>query len=102
MAPTPTAIKSRRDDRLLEISWPNGQTHRLPYKLMRGECPCAACINEFTGVRTLDITTIPADIHPVEMSFAGNYALRVRWSDGHDTGMFTWENLERIAQATME
>lgn len=98
MAPIPTNLRSIRDKQLLEISWPNGQKDELPYKLMRGECPCASCINEFTGVRTLDVTKIPDDILPAEISFAGNYALRVRWSDGHDTGIFTWENLERIAK----
>lgn len=102
MADTPTNIKSFSEERLLEVTWPNGQVHRMPYKLLRGECPCAACVNEFTGIRTLDITKIPADIHPQELSFAGNYALRVRWSDGHDTGMFTWENLERIGIASAE
>ncbi len=102
MADTPTNIKSRREERLLEVSWPNGRVDLLPYKLLRGECPCASCVNEFTGVRMLDISTIPEDIHPLDLSFAGNYALRVRWSDNHDTGMFTWENLDRIGAAAVE
>lgn len=55
------------------------------------------CIDEFTGERILDPVTIPPDIAPVELSFTGNYALKIRWSDGHDTGLYTWNLLESLA-----
>ncbi len=96
MAETPTDIRALRDDGVLEISWPGGGMHRLPFTFLRGECPCAACVDENTGIRTLDIDSIPHDIQPTAMEFTGNYALKIAWSDGHDTGLYTWKNLNRL------
>lgn len=56
------------------------------------------CIDEFTGERILDTGTIAADIAPADLSFIGNYALKIRWSDGHDTGLYTWDLLESLAR----
>ena len=95
--PPPTNIRALRDDRELELQWPDGTLHRLPFRFLRGRCPCAVCVDENTGVRIIDVDAIPADINPVELSFAGNYALKIKWSDRHDTGLFTWDYLAELA-----
>jgi DUF971 family protein len=97
MATTPQAIRALKSNGVLEIVWPGGQLCRVPFKSLREECPCAECISEFTGERLLDPTSIPADILPTGMAFVGNYALKISWSDGHSTGLYTWENLERLS-----
>lgn len=51
-------------------------------------------------MRILDPDTIPADIQPVAMSLTGNYALKIVWSDGHSTGLYTWDLLAEIARDT--
>jgi len=75
------------------VRWPGGQVDTIPSRRLREICPCAACIEEFTGKQLLDPATIPADIHPSEISPVGNYAIQVTWSDGHSTGLYTWQTL---------
>jgi DUF971 family protein len=55
-------------------------------------------VDEMTGERILDPATIPEDISPSKMEFTGNYALKVTWAGGHDTGLYTWDLLDEIAQ----
>lgn len=98
MAGPPTNIRALNEPSVLEIHWNDGSIERVPYKFLRGECPCAACVDEITGVRTLDVDAIPDDVRPLKLGFSGNYALKISWSDGHETGLFTWAHLARLAQ----
>lgn len=92
----PTNVRALRQEHILELTWPDGVVHRLPFKLVRCECPCASCVHEFTGQRLLDPDKVPDDITPTTMELTGNYALKINWSDGHNTGIFAWEVLRRI------
>ena len=67
-----------------------------PANLVCGECRCAACVDELTGVRTLDISSIADDIIIDDMQLVGNYALRIDWSDGHSTGLYSWKLLRAL------
>ena len=96
MSPAPQSLRALKDVGMLEIAWSDGAVYRLPFKLVRSECPCAQCIHEITGERILKPEWIPDDIHPTELGYSGNYALRVVWSDGHASGIFTWERLYGI------
>lgn len=80
----------------LELRWADGSTHRLPFRFVRENCPCAMCVDENTGRRILDVDSLPDDIAPVGVEFVGNYALKITWSDGHATGLFTWDHLSRL------
>lgn len=80
----------------IQLQWPNGPTALIPSKVLREACPCAGCIEEFTGRKLLDPTSIPADIRPTAIEPVGNYAVRIVWSDGHDTGLFTWQTLRTV------
>lgn len=92
--PIPYAI-TRRDDGLL-IEW-DAQGHAWLYqaRALRLACPCAACIEEMSGRPLLDPASIPADVRPVSASLVGTYGLRIVWSDGHGTGIHTFERLRR-------
>lgn len=91
----PTAI-NRRDDGIL-ITWKAGSAPVLvPARALRLACPCAECVEEMTGQPLLDPARIAADIRPVQLELVGSYALRVRWSDGHATGLFTWAKLQEV------
>ncbi|QDU79926.1 hypothetical protein Pla110_16460 [Polystyrenella longa] len=97
MAAPPQNIRALKDKSVLEIVWPLERVDQLPFQFLRGRCPCAVCVNELTGVRMVGPENIGSDVHPVKMGFSGNYALTVEWSDGHHTGLFTWDYLETIS-----
>ena len=93
-SPIPYAI-TRRDDGLL-IEWAEGAPGRLyPARDLRLACPCAACVEEMSGRPLLDPATVPQDIRPISLALVGAYGLRVVWSDGHGTGIYTFERLQR-------
>ena len=98
MAAPPTAIRALKQDGVFELQWAEGPLHRVPFRLVRILCPCASCIDEITGRRILNPDTVPADVAPVQMSFTGNYALKIVWSDGHSTGLYTWDQLAEVVK----
>jgi DUF971 family protein len=92
----PTNIRALQSEQVLELTWDSGKVSRLPYHYLRGECPCASCRNEWTGERVLDPATIRADLKLEGMEPIGNYAIRLGWNDGHSSGLYTWETLQRL------
>lgn len=98
MTSPPTNIRVLNDERAVEIHWPDGLVRRLPFKFLRGRCPCAGCVDEMTGIRTLDVESIPPTIKPESLSVSGNYALKILWDDRHDTGLYTWEYLRELGE----
>jgi DUF971 family protein len=82
---------------MLELTWQDARTSSLQFRKLRAACPCAVCVNEITGERLVDPATIPEDIEPKSISISGNYAIRIAWSDGHSTGLYTWDLLAELA-----
>ena len=70
-----------------------GHAWLYPARELRLACPCAACVEEMTGRRLLRPEAVAADVRPDALSLVGAYGLRIRWSDGHDTGIYTFELL---------
>ena len=99
MSDAPTNIRAFQADAVLELTWDAEGVVRLPYRVLRAECPCALCHNEWTGERILDPATIRADLKLEGMEPVGNYAVRLGWNDGHSSGLYTWETLRRLSQA---
>jgi ATP-binding protein involved in chromosome partitioning len=92
--PVPYAI-TRQDDGLL-IEWDQaGHQAFYPARELRLACPCAACVEEMTGRPLLDPATVRADVRPSSVALVGGYGLRIQWSDGHATGIYTFERLRR-------
>ena len=81
----------RRESDAVEITWAPDHVGRYPARALRLACPCAACVDEMTGRPLLDPSTVPLDVHPDRIDLVGGYAIRVRWSDGHGTGMLTYQ-----------
>ena len=99
MHEAPTDIKLKRTERIVEISWSNETPRRHHARQLRCECRCAGCVDERTGVRTLDVETVPNDIGITQIELVGNYALKFSFSDGHDTGIYSWERLYGLQSA---
>jgi DUF971 family protein len=100
MASQPLEIHPLMRSKVMEIAWSDGHTSRLSFELLRVECPCAECkghtpdqAQEITGKEDIDLV----DIQPV-----GNYAVQLHFSDGHGTGIYTWEYLRRLDAASAE
>jgi DUF971 family protein len=83
----------RSDPRRLEVEWADGHTTTYATRELRGLCPCARCVNEVTGVRMHDPSAVAEDLEHSDVRFVGNYALTLRFSDGHDTGIFPFRFL---------
>lgn len=97
MTATPSDIRALSDQGVLQITW-GDQTVELTFVDLRGKCECAHCVNEWTGERMLDLASIPADISIEKMDLVGSYALRIHWSDNHNTGLYTWQHLQELSQ----
>ncbi len=83
-----------REDGGLRIDWLEGRHQGFfPSRGLRLACPCAGCVEEMTGRRLLNPTAIPEDIRPLRVGLVGTYGLRVEWSDGHNTGIYTFTRL---------
>ena len=77
----------------LYILWRDGHESRYRLLDLRDACPCASCVDEITGQKTLKRESIPKDIFVESSEYVGNYAFRIRWSDGHDTGLYNFRYL---------
>jgi DUF971 family protein len=88
----PHAIE-RQDDGI-RFEWEaGGHTGFFPAPALRRACPCAACVEEMTGRPLLNPAAVPEDIRPLSVALVGAYGIKVQWSDGHGTGIYTFERL---------
>jgi DUF971 family protein len=83
-------VITRSDPAQLSVLWADGHTTVYSTAELRRLCPCAGCVNELTGQRTLDPATIPGDLTHSDARMVGNYAVAFRFSDGHETGIYTF------------
>ena len=90
-ARTPTAIKLRRQSRVLDVAFDDGQRFELPFEYLRVYSPSAEVRGHGPGQETLQLGK-----HEVQVTRAdpiGNYAVRLVFNDGHDTGIYSWDYL---------
>ncbi len=80
----------------LVIHWSSGQRCHYAVRTLRLACPCAGCVDEWTNERLLDPASVAADVHPDKIVPVGLYALSFEWSDGHSTGIYTFERLAEM------
>ncbi len=84
----------------LNITWGDGLTSEFKAAELRRVCPCAQCVNEWTGQRTLKPETISEELSIADISVVGRYALNFRWSDGHETGIYSFRYLRELAESS--
>jgi DUF971 family protein len=90
-SPTPTDITVHQQSKLLEISFSDGASFKLPFELMRVYSPSAEVQGHGPGQETLQ--TGKRDVGLQEIEPIGNYAIKPVFSDGHESGIFSWEYL---------
>lgn len=95
----PVAIGPTPDETRLQIQWRDGGTSEFWPRDLRLLCPCAGCVDELTGVRTLRPEAVDEAVYPTAIHYVGRYALQFVWSDGHSTGIYTFDYLRQLSDA---
>ncbi len=93
----PREIMQEGDARL-RITWADGRACNFDAPALRRACPCAQCVNEWTGERTLAPGSISDDLQIDDLQLVGRYALNFRWSDGHETGIYSFAYLRELCE----
>ncbi|GLK75115.1 hypothetical protein GCM10008171_03690 [Methylopila jiangsuensis] len=96
----PVEITLSRDGRRLAVGWADGARHELSAELLRVESPSA----EVQGHSPEQKTTVPGkrNVTIRDVQQVGSYAVRLVFSDGHDTGIYTWSALRRFGDEGAE
>ena len=102
---TPDKLDLKRDEKL-EIRWRDGHVSAYPIAFLRKHCPCAEC-KEFRESQTtkprtsLTVFSKSTDkpLSATGAQLVGGYAIRIDWSDGHTSGIYSWEYLRGLAGA---
>jgi ATP-binding protein involved in chromosome partitioning len=84
------------DDKVTVITWEDGKISRYPNRYLRSMCPCAQCVNEVTGERMISLDSIDPQVRLVTVAPVGRYALHFQWSDGHGTGLYSFDTLHKL------
>ena len=99
---TPVRLDLKKDEKL-EIQWQDGRTCVYTISLLRSMCPCAMCRTirqESEGKRKPMLQILPGNyatpITALSANLVGNYALQIEWSDGHGSGIYTFEYLREL------
>lgn len=92
--PAPTEIKLHQKSQVLEISFADGKTFRLPSEFLRVYSPSAEVRGHGPGQETLQLGKHEVGIRAVEP--VGNYAIKLVFDDGHDTGLYSWTYLREL------
>jgi DUF971 family protein len=81
------------------IEWADDVSSLFTAAELRQICPCAGCVSETTGKRTHDPATVSANLEQSGLKLVGNYAIDMTFSDGHNTGIFTFQFLRKLADS---
>ena len=92
--PTPTEITVHQQSRQLELAFDDGARFSIPFELMRVYSPSAEVMGHGPGQEVLQTGKRGVLIEEIEP--VGHYAVRPRFSDGHDSGLFTWDYLYKL------
>ena len=111
-AVTPAKVRVHKTEGTgVEIDWKDGHRSEWSFAWLRNACPCATCHEERekSGRKPGEAkpkaqTLLPmyeAPVRPVEVTLAGKYAVKFKWTDGHESGIYSWEYLRRVCQCNV-
>jgi len=86
------------NEREISIKWSDDAETRYHAAQLRRSCPCASCVNEWTGEKMLKDESVSNDIIIDSTSVVGRYALNFHFSDGHETGIFSFNYLRKLSE----
>ena len=97
---TPKDLRVQLAEQRLTIDWSDGVTSEYALAQLRGQCPCATCRTERESQADnplLILKSDPTGLRATGAELVGNYAIRFRWSDGHDTGIYDFRRLRALS-----
>lgn len=97
--PVGTSVQVTEDQKTLVLTWNDGPVTRIAGQKLRANCPCAECVEEWSGRRTFDPATIDPQMKIIEVAPVGNYALCFTFGDAHRIGIFHWTFLRELSQS---
>lgn len=86
------------NEREISIAWSDDAVTNYDAAQLRRACPCASCVNEWTGEKILKDEHISNETSFSNVSLVGRYALNFKFSDGHETGIYTFPYLRKLAE----
>jgi DUF971 family protein len=86
------------NDSELSINWSDETETKYTASELRRKCPCAGCINEWTGEKILKDENVSEDLSFASISIVGRYALNFHFSDGHETGIYSFQYLKNLSK----
>jgi rhodanese-related sulfurtransferase/DUF971 family protein len=95
--PVPAEI-ARANQHDVLIVWKDGHRSLYLARDLRLSCPCASCVEEMTGRKILDPSRVAADVRPLGLNLVGRYAVHFNFSDGHSTGIYSFEHLRGLCR----
>jgi len=93
-SPTPTALTVHSQSRILQVAFSDGAEFKIPFELMRVYSPSAEVMGHGPGQEVLQ--TGKRDVGVIELEPIGNYAVKPVFSDGHESGIFSWDYLYHL------
>ncbi len=93
--PKPTDLAFDKDGQLL-VRWDDGKESSFAPKWLRARCPCAECVEEWSGKRVVGDGQVREDVRARGMNQIGRYAMQIEWTDGHNTGIYSWDYLLKL------
>jgi DUF971 family protein len=97
----PGRVEPTEDGERLRIVWRDGHRSEFEPRLLRVNCRCAGCVDEYTGRPLLDPARVAPDVYPLAINRVGRYALQFDWSDGHTTGIYPFELLRELCRCAV-
>jgi DUF971 family protein len=94
--PVPAEIKLRKTSRVLEVSFEDGSRFQLPFEYLRVHSPSAEAKGHGPGQQVLVLGKESVGVRAVEP--VGQYAVKLVFDDGHDTGLYTWKYLYELGR----
>lgn len=86
----------QQDDKTLGIQWSDDTESLLDVVTLRKKCPCAFCVDEWSKKPILKAEDVSDDVRPVSIDSVGRYAMSIKFSDGHSTGIYTFKYLRSL------
>lgn len=89
-------IRAPKGATVMELDWSDGAGFRVTHEILRGFCPCAHCQGHQGPIRFVT----GGDLVLRDIEEVGQYALRLIWNDGHQTGIYTYVHLRALCEAS--